>query len=73
METKEYQIIGLTCQHCVRRVESALLSMAGVGRVFISQDNNRLHIDANPIPPTEEINALLESLGEYRVSETPVK
>lgn len=68
MEHLKYKVSGVTCQHCVAKVKKALESVEGVQNVYVSKEDQHVEFDAEPVPPLESINQLLEEYGDYRLS-----
>ncbi len=68
MEHLTYKVSGVTCQHCVAKVKKALDRVDGVQNVSVSQEDQRVEFDAEPVPPLESINQLLEEYGDYRLT-----
>lgn len=44
---KEILITGMTCGHCVKRVENALLELDGIHSAVVSLDEKRATIEAD--------------------------
>lgn len=64
----EYKVSGMSCQHCVAKVKSALESVQGVRNVMVSRENNSVSIEADPLPPVTILNEALEDYGHYQIS-----
>ncbi|MFN2395777.1 MAG: heavy-metal-associated domain-containing protein [Bacteroidales bacterium] len=67
---KEFKISGLHCQHCVSRVQNALLKLEGINQVDISQEKEAVSIEADNVPDIDFLNDIIENLGDYKLSET---
>lgn len=65
--TMVVQIDGMTCEHCVRAVASALRAISGVADVEVSLAEKKatIHYDAEA-PEIEQVRSALELEG-YRV------
>ncbi len=68
METLEYPIEGVSCQHCVNKVVSALQDLEGVQEVNVSEDLTTLKLKGDKLPSSGFINEVLEDYGAYRVN-----
>lgn len=44
METIDYQVTGMTCEHCERAVSTEVAQVAGVDNVQVSATDGVLHI-----------------------------
>ncbi len=71
METLVYPIEGVSCQHCVNKVVSALQDLEGVQEATVSDDLDMLQLKGNKLPSSDLINGVLEEYGAYRVSSIP--
>lgn len=54
MEVKEYHVEGMSCQHCVKAVEGALHSLAGVKAAKVNLEAKRVHVEYDPSQVTDE-------------------
>jgi len=54
------QIEGMSCEHCVRRVENALKEIAGVENVVVTLDTNSADVTASNV----DEKLLLEAIEE---------
>ncbi len=68
METTQYAIEGVSCQHCVAKVVSALQALEGVREATLSDDFSTLQLTGSKLPSSDFINDVLEEYGAYRVS-----
>jgi len=66
---KTFSVSGLHCNACVNRVQKALSGMAGVEQVNVDLASATLKIKSVDEIKTDDMNALLEDLGEYRLYE----
>jgi Cu+-exporting ATPase len=66
---KTFSVSGLHCNACVNRVQKALSGMAGVEQVIVDLASATLKIKSVDEIKTDDMNALLEDLGEYRLFE----
>jgi copper ion binding protein len=60
---KEILISGMTCGHCVKRVENALLEIDGVNSVVVSLDEKRATIDAEDLIEDQLIKDAIDDIG----------
>ncbi len=67
MITKEYEIIGMTCQGCVAKVQETISNMQGVKSTFVQLDYPQAKIvSENPID-LGQMNALFQKQGKYSI------
>ncbi|TVQ08943.1 MAG: cation transporter [Bacteroidetes bacterium] len=71
MENLVYPIEGVSCQHCVNKVVSALLEIEGVQEATVSADHALLQLKGSKLPSSDFINGVLEEYGAYRVRSIP--
>ena len=68
--TRQYQVGGMMCKHCVRRVERALNSIEGVkAEVTLDPPIANVEYDGEPLPIEELQKILREKAGDYQISE----
>ncbi|MDQ7038695.1 MAG: cation transporter [Aquificota bacterium] len=60
------KVQGMSCDHCVRTVRTALMSLEGVSDVQVSLETGLVRITANRDLSTEEIRRAVEEWG-YRL------
>lgn len=60
---KEILIEGMSCEHCVKHVESALRQVAGVRTVRVELDRKRATIEVDVAVPDEKLKAAVEDMG----------
>jgi len=65
---KSFNITGLHCQHCVAKVKNTLEKMPGVQVVKISQEEQLIQLEADPMPTLDVLNQLLDEIGDYQLS-----
>ncbi len=66
---KTLSVSGLHCNACVSRVHKALSGMAGVQKVQVDLPSATVKIKSADEIKTDDMNALLEDLGDYRLYE----
>ena len=68
--TKQYQVGGMMCKHCVGRVERALNSIEGVkAEVTLEPPVATVEWERTPLPIEELQKILLEKGGDYQITE----
>jgi copper chaperone CopZ len=67
MNKKTYNISGVTCNHCVSKVKNALEQMEGVKKISFSDDNQKINIQSNEDIRMVDMNAKIETLGDYKI------
>ncbi|MCA0385890.1 MAG: heavy-metal-associated domain-containing protein [Firmicutes bacterium] len=60
---KEILITGMTCGHCVKRVENALLEIDGVHSVVVSLQEKRATIEADDKIEDQLLKDAIEDVG----------
>ncbi len=68
MMKREYRIEGMSCAHCVQRVQSALEGVEGVQRVQVSLHPPRAVVHMSRHVADEELDAALRQAGAYRLA-----
>lgn len=68
--SQSFTVSGMTCQHCVARVQTALSSVDGVSAVVVSLTPPRAVVDGNDV----DLNALAAALAgtQFTIGEAPV-
>jgi copper chaperone CopZ len=66
---KSFSITGLHCNACVNRVQRALSGLPGVEQVRVDLVSASVQIKSKNDLSTDQLNSLLEDLGEYILSE----
>jgi copper ion binding protein len=60
---KEILISGMTCGHCVKRVENALLEIDGVNSVVVSLEDKKATIEAEGKIEDQLIKDTIDDIG----------
>lgn len=60
---KIIQVEGMSCQHCVNRVKTALESMNGVSNVKVNLGDNTAVIKSSDEIPDSDIREVIEKAG----------
>lgn len=60
---KEILISGMTCGHCVKRVENALFEIDGVHSVVVSLEDKRATIEAEGNVEDQLIKDAIDDIG----------
>jgi copper chaperone len=70
MTSSTYQVVGMTCGHCVSAVSSELEALDGVSQVSVELDPTGASAvtvtSARPLRP-EQVRTALDEAGEYRL------
>ncbi len=64
---QDLEISGMSCASCVRRVESALTSVAGVGTASVNLVSKLARVEGEPVSPAALIDAVAKAGYEARV------
>jgi len=64
---KTYNITGMTCQGCVKRITEGLQSALPNATIAINLNRGELQIDSKEVPSVEALNQVVDALGPYRV------
>ena len=68
--TRQYQVGGMMCKHCVGRVERTLNSIEGVkAEVTLDPPMAIVEFENEPLPVEELQKTLREKAGDYQISE----
>lgn len=66
MEKVELIVKGMTCEHCVKRVERAILSTGKAKNVFINLETGKVIFEKEEDLSLDEVKANIEIYG-YKV------
>lgn len=68
--SQSFTVSGMTCQHCVARVQTALSSVSGVSNVIVSLTPPRAFVDGEHI----DFGALAAALAgtQFSIVQAPV-
>lgn len=69
IRTERFLVKGVRCASCVGKIEAALLSEPRIQSVVIGGDRRSLTLAHGLDEPLADLNAMLASLGSYRVEE----
>ena len=61
--TKTYDVVGMTCDHCVRAVTEEVSALAGVSEVQVDLAAGKVHVTANQPVTTELLREAVEEAG----------
>ena len=67
--TGTFTVKGMTCDNCVRHVQQALQSIAGVSSVNVSLDNQQATLEYDPATATVETMTAAVSEAGYTMEE----
>jgi copper chaperone CopZ len=68
MEFKEFNVSGMSCQHCAAKIKNALEGLDGVNSVTVLQQEQMVRIEAENMPTLSKLNEVLEEKGHYQLS-----
>ena len=63
MQTLDFTVTGMTCQHCVASVTEEVNELAGVQEVDVDLASGRLHVVGDVTP--EQVQAAVAEAGSY--------
>jgi copper chaperone CopZ len=63
VQTQDFTISGMTCQHCVASVTEEVTELAGVTEVDVDLASGRLHVVGDVTP--EQVQAAVAEAGSY--------
>lgn len=64
-----YDIVGMHCESCVRKVTTALDSVDGVTSARVSLNPPQAQVEMGVHVPTETLNRALKTAGDYRLAD----
>ena len=63
MQTLDFTVTGMTCQHCVASVTEEVDELAGVSEVDVDLASGRLHVVGDVT--AEQVQAAVAAAGSY--------
>ncbi len=63
MQTLDFTVTGMTCQHCVASVTEEVNELAGVTEVDVDLASGRLHVVGDVT--AEQVQAAVAEAGDY--------
>ncbi|MCU1618257.1 MAG: copZ [Modestobacter sp.] len=63
MQTQEFTVSGMTCQHCVASVAEEVTELSGVTEVDVDLASGRLHVVGDVT--AEQVQAAVAEAGDY--------
>jgi copper chaperone CopZ len=63
VQTLDFTVTGMTCQHCVASVTEEVTELAGVQEVDVDLATGRLHVIGDVTP--EQVQAAVAEAGDY--------
>ena len=63
MQTLDFTVTGMTCQHCVASVTEEVTELSGVQEVDVDLATGRLHVVGDVTP--EQVQAAVAEAGDY--------
>lgn len=67
--THTYKVTGMTCSHCVKRVQKALSEVKCVENVTVTLDPPKAEINMIQLVETNTFNTALDNVGDYRLED----
>lgn len=67
--THSYNISGMTCQNCVRKVKDALEKIPGVNAANVNLNTGKAEIEMKKHISTQDLQNALTPLKDYKISE----
>ena len=61
--TDTYDVIGMTCGHCVRAVTAEVSALDGVSDVHVDLTSGRVQVTAERALSTEDVRQAVEEAG----------
>ena len=62
-QTQTYEVVGMTCGHCVSSVSEEVGALVGVREVNVDLGTGRLELTADQPVTTEAVRAAVEEAG----------
>ena len=62
-QTQTYEVVGMTCGHCVSSVSEEVGALVGVREVNVDLGTGRLELTADQPVTTESVRAAVEEAG----------
>jgi copper chaperone len=63
VQTLDFTVTGMTCQHCVASVTEEVTELPGVNEVDVDLASGRLHVVGDVSP--EQVQAAVAEAGNY--------
>jgi copper chaperone len=63
VQTQEFTVSGMTCQHCVASVAEEVTELSGVTEVDVDLASGRLHVVGDVT--AEQVQAAVAEAGDY--------
>jgi copper ion binding protein len=61
--TETYDVVGMTCDHCVRAVTAEVSALEGVREVQVDLVTGQVHVTAHQPVATEQLREAVEEAG----------
>lgn len=62
-QTQTFEVVGMTCGHCVTSVREEVTTLVGVREVSVDLGTGRLEVTADQPVTTESVRAAVEEAG----------
>ena len=61
--TQTYDVVGMTCDHCVRSVTEEVSALTGVSEVQVDLATGKVHVTTQEPVTTEQLREAVEEAG----------
>ena len=65
---KQYKVEGMTCDHCVAHVKSALEEMDGIKKAKVQLKSPQATLEFDNEPSLDQLKKAVASAGDYSLS-----
>ncbi len=69
METKVYEVKGMSCNHCKHAVESALLEIQGISKAAVNLEKGEVSVEFSAPVSVETMVAAVDDAGYELVAQ----
>ena len=66
MCTETYDVVGMTCDHCVHAVTTEVSALTGVSQVQVDLPTGKVHVTSQQPVPTARLREAIEEAGYSR-------
>jgi cation transport ATPase len=70
MDTKHYNfnILGITCNNCIAKITKFFEEQLSATKIVFNYKNNNVEFDTNSTVNVKQLNQLLTTIGNYKIS-----
>jgi len=61
--TETYDVVGMTCDHCVRSVTAEVSALEGVSEVQVDLPTGKVHVTSEQPVPAAQLREAIEEAG----------